>query len=1148
MSMGIAIRPSIRAGVALAGSVLATAAIGAAPALADAGKVLVFTGTGGTANPVSTDAAAAIQALGSANNFTVDTTADATKINAANLAGYRAVVFVNSAGDALPDPAERADLQTYVQNGGGFVGVGETATLEQGNGAFFDTLIGLTGNPRVTATGTVSASRDVEFLDRVHPSTRDLPMLDKGLTETWYTWATNPTGTVQTVARVRGNILPDGTSVTNDAVQKNYGNSTQNNNVNGIQPSLAAPASWCRDIQSGRSFYTELGSSSADWQDANINKHALGAIEWAAGMVRGNCKATINSDYTATRVTPMNPSTTSNQFNGEMTRMVAADDGRIFYGGRAICTQGQAQVTNWDQPNVGQGCGTIHVFDPTVAGSNDQNPDKISMVTSLQVYGAKGGGAEAGQTSTVEVGLLAMQLDPKFTKGRPYIYAQYFPYYGGEMGYPPGTDNQYVHNNPTVYGRGFDRSTYMGERRLSRFTYDPATKTIVPGSEKVIMHWEQSVYSCCHAGASAAWDSQGNLYISNGDNIGNSPNSTNGGYTNADPSYTIPCPGAAVNTHCGQTPADQRPDLSGQDNRLISYADARGSAANTNAYESKIIRIHPLDNPGDTPGIGTTYTIPDASAPNGPQLFPPDSQGVKDGLAKPEIFAMGVRNDYTIHIDPKTDLITTAWVGPDQATDSTTWGEGKTENATIISHAANYGWPFCQAGNRWDYRAKLPSPTGGGLPGNLSDNIPGTVGGGTDGQTGAFWDCRGTITNTSPYNTGLTTLPAASPVNLWYGPQGGCYSYPKNANGVGIYTNNNYTPSPAITRLCPFAASTGGQAPMDGGIYRRPANAGPNAWPSYWDGRWFLMDFASPTALRHALLMDPATMKDGGQPVSADSLLGIIPSALLGGTRPVAVQFGADGALYVASYGGCYYCFRNNNMGVWRFDYVGGDDTPGPDPQATPAATSSKVDFGIGKSGGVSYTWKFDDGATATGATASHSYLTGGTHSATLTVTYADGQTASKDVSVTVPPTASDDVGGTVIPTLALTLGPAAGFGNFTAAVANTYNASTTANVVSTGGDATLTVADTSATAPGHLVNGTFSLPQAVKARATNSANSNTTFANVSSTPLTLLTYGGPTSNDAVALQFQQAIAATDALRSGSYSKTLTFTLSTTTP
>jgi hypothetical protein len=139
---------------------------------------------------------------------------------------------------------------------------------------------------------------------------------------------------------------------------------------------------------------------------------------------------------------------------------------------------------------------------------------------------------------------------------------------------------------------------------------------------------------------------------------------------------------------------------------------------------------------------------------------------------------------------------------------------------------------------------------------------------------------------------------------------------------------------------------------------------------------------------------------------------------------------------------------------------------------------------------------------------------------------------------------------GTVPATLSLTLGPAASFGAFTPGVAQDYFASTTANVISTAGDALLSVADPSATATGHLVNGTFSLPQPLQARARNATNTGTAYNNVGSldSPLNLLEYDGPISNDAVALQFHQAIGANDALRTGDYSKTLTFTLSTTSP
>jgi len=51
-----------------------------------------------------------------------------------------------------------------------------------------------------------------------------------------------------------------------------------------------------------------------------------------------------------------------------------------------------------------------------------------------------------------------------------------------------------------------------------------------------------------------------------------------------------------------------------------------------------------------------------------------------------------------------------------------------------------------------------------------------------------------------------------------------------------------------------------------------------------------------------------------------------------------------------------------------------------------------------------------------------------------------------------------------------------------------------------------------------------------------------------SSNPTNILTYGGPVSNDPVTIGFKQPIAATDGLLRGNYAKTLTFTLSATTP
>ena len=116
-------------------------------------------------------------------------------------------------------------------------------------------------------------------------------------------------------------------------------------------------------------------------------------------------------------------------------------------------------------------------------------------------------------------------------------------------------------------------------------------------------------------------------------------------------------------------------------------------------------------------------------------------------------------------------------------------------------------------------------------------------------------------------------------------------------------------------------------------------------------------------------------------------------------------------------------------------------------------------------------------------------------------------------------------VAGTTPATLALSLGAPASFGAFTPGVDKTYTASTTANVISTAGDATLSVSS-----PAYLTNGAFSLPEPLQVSLSKSS------------------WSAPVSNDPVTLGFAQHIGASQALRTGSYSQTLTFTLSTTQP
>ena len=102
--------------------------------------------------------------------------------------------------------------------------------------------------------------------------------------------------------------------------------------------------------------------------------------------------------------------------------------------------------------------------------------------------------------------------------------------------------------------------------------------------------------------------------------------------------------------------------------------------------------------------------------------------------------------------------------------------------------------------------------------------------------------------------------------------------------------------------------------------------------------------------------------------------------------------------------------------------------------------------------------------------------------------------------------------------------------------------------VTSTAGDATLVLADRTGTAAGYLVNGTIPLAQPLQVRAPTADDPAPAYTPLDATPRTLRTYAGPVTNDAVQVDVRQAIGATEPLRAGTYSKTLTFTLSTATP
>ena len=162
---------------------------------------------------------------------------------------------------------------------------------------------------------------------------------------------------------------------------------------------------------------------------------------------------------------------------------------------------------------------------------------------------------------------------------------------------------------------------------------------------------------------------------------------------------------------------------------------------------------------------------------------------------------MGLRNPSRLSIDPKTDIPYTAWVGPDAGAPSRTEGPSTYENAAQVTHAGNYGWPYCM-GNKQPYRDRLD---GGAL---RTDSPSGyQPGGPATGGTEGWYDCDN-LRNDSPNNTGLVVFPHATGTgadagkvrgnNLWYsrgnpGSNNGCPDFPR-PRGAGTAPDYGATP------------------------------------------------------------------------------------------------------------------------------------------------------------------------------------------------------------------------------------------------------------------------------------------------------------------------------------------------------------------
>ncbi|MFI8858806.1 ThuA domain-containing protein [Streptomyces prasinus] len=228
------------------------------PAADPAYEVLVFSRTAGFRHSSIDDGIAALRALGTAHDFTVDASEDPQVFTTGNLARYEAVVFLSTTGDVLGD-AQQTAFEQYIQEGGGYVGIHAAADTEY-DWPFYE---GLAGALFHSHPAIQSATVEVE--DRAHDATAHLGTTWRR-TDEWYNYRTNPRTTAHVLASLDESSYSGG-------------------NMPGDHP-----IAWCKDYRGGRAFYTGGGHTDESYAEPAFRRHLLGGIRWAAGMTEADCR------------------------------------------------------------------------------------------------------------------------------------------------------------------------------------------------------------------------------------------------------------------------------------------------------------------------------------------------------------------------------------------------------------------------------------------------------------------------------------------------------------------------------------------------------------------------------------------------------------------------------------------------------------------------------------------------------------------------------------------------------------------------------------------------------------------------------------------------------------------------------------------
>jgi type 1 glutamine amidotransferase len=234
--------------------------LGASLASAAENRILVYTHNGkGYVHDNIDTSVEAIRKLGAEKGFDVDASADPAVFTPENLKQYKVLVFSNSNNEAFDTGAQREAFKSFIQGGGGFVGL-HSASGSERQWPYFWSVVGgkFVRHPKLQKF-------TIRVKDANHPVTRGLPATFEWEDECYYTDNINPD--------IKPLLVTDPAKL-EDPKKAEYP---------GDRFGDALPLAWYHTFDGGREVYIALGHKKEHYSDPLLKQMIVGAIQWAMG-------------------------------------------------------------------------------------------------------------------------------------------------------------------------------------------------------------------------------------------------------------------------------------------------------------------------------------------------------------------------------------------------------------------------------------------------------------------------------------------------------------------------------------------------------------------------------------------------------------------------------------------------------------------------------------------------------------------------------------------------------------------------------------------------------------------------------------------------------------------------------------------------